>query len=97
MLSMVADKEGVELPDQAVEAEVERLRGSYRDNPRMLAYFESERGRSYLRSSLRRTRVVEELVDRWLAAHPEVGPLPHLEDNPATAAPEAASDEEVRA
>jgi hypothetical protein len=46
-------------------------------------YFESERGRNYLRSTLRRTRVVERLVDDWLAAHPEHPPIPHVEDGPA--------------
>jgi len=41
-------------------------------DPKLTAYFDSERGRSYIRSTLRRSRVVEGLVDEWLAAHPEV-------------------------
>ncbi len=50
-----------------------------------MAYFDSERGRSYIRSTLRRSRVVEQLIDDWLAAHPEHPPLPHLEDQASSA------------
>ena len=39
-------------------------------------------GRNYIRSTLRRSRVVEGLIDEWLDAHPEQGALPHLEDMP---------------
>ena len=46
-----------------------------------MAYFDSDRGRSFIRSTLRRSRLVEKLVDEWLAAHPEHQPLPHLEDD----------------
>jgi hypothetical protein len=34
-----------------------------------------------VRSTLRRSRVVEQLVDGWLAAHPEHPAIPHLEDD----------------
>jgi DNA-nicking Smr family endonuclease len=30
---------------------------------------------------MRRSAVVERIVDEWLAAHPEVGPVPHLEND----------------
>jgi hypothetical protein len=33
------------------------------------SYLDSERGRGYIRSQLRRSQVVEELVDRWIADH----------------------------
>ena len=46
-----------------------------------MAYFESERGRSFIRSTLRRSRLVEKLVDEWLAAHPDHPALPHMEDD----------------
>ncbi len=85
VLSKIADHEGFEVSDSDIEAEIARARTRYADNPRLLSYFESERGRSYLRSTMRRTQVVERLVDRWLEAHPEVGPLPHLEDDSARA------------
>ena len=46
-----------------------------------VAYFESARGRSFIRSTLRRSRVVEQLVESWLAAHPGHPGIPHLEDD----------------
>ena len=85
VLSKIADVEGVTVPDAEVEAEVARGRERYADEPSLLAYFDSERGRAYIRSTLRRSRVVEGLIDEWLAAHPEHVPLPHLEDGPESA------------
>jgi trigger factor len=86
VLSAVADAESVTISDAEVAAEIERARVRNPENPKLTSYFESARGRAYLRSTLRRSRVVETLVDRWLAAHPEVGPLQHLEDQEGTAA-----------
>jgi trigger factor len=85
VLSKVADDEGVEVPDEAVDAEVAQGRERYAGDQRLISYFESERGRSFIRSTLRRSRVVETIIDGWLAAHPEHPPLPHLEDQPASA------------
>jgi trigger factor len=82
VLSKVADAEGVTVPDPIVEAEVARGRERYADDARLQTYFDSERGRAYIRSTLRRSRVVEGLIDDWLAGHPEHQPLPHLEDAP---------------
>jgi trigger factor len=88
VLSAVADAEGVEAPEAEVEAEIARARERNPENPKLVSYFESPRGRAYLRSTIRRSRVVEQLIDRWLAAHPEIGPVPHLEDDgPAATAP----------
>jgi trigger factor len=84
VLGKVAEAEGVVVPDDDIEAEVATGRERYARDPRMLAYFESERGRSYIRSTLRRSRVVEQLIDGWLTAHPDHVPLPHLEDAPAS-------------
>lgn len=78
VLTAIARVEGVEVPDAAIEAEVARARERYRD-AKTIAYFESERGRDFIRSTLRRTRVVEKLVDDWLVAHPDHPPIPHLE------------------
>ncbi len=83
VLSKVAEAEGVTVPESDVEAEVERARSRYGDQPRLMRYFESERGRNYIRSTLRRTRVVEKLIDEWLAEHPDHPPIPHLEDDAA--------------
>jgi trigger factor len=80
-LSRIADVEGIEVPDGDVEAEVERARSRYESSPRLVRYFESDRGRNYIRSTLRRTKIVERLIDDWLAAHPDQAPIPHVEDD----------------
>ena len=85
VLSAVADAEKVVVPDLDVDAEVERGRERYASDQRLTEYFDSERGRSYIVSTLRRSRVVETLIDAWLTAHPEHPALPHIEDAPASA------------
>jgi hypothetical protein len=89
-LTKIAEAEGIEVPDADVEAEIDKARARYQD-PKTVRYFESERGRNFIRSSLRRSRTVETLVDRWLAAHPDHPALPHLED----VAPSALDDPEA--
>jgi len=79
VLTEIARAEHIDVPDEAIESEVQKARERYQD-PRTVAYFESERGRDFIRSTLRRTRVVEKLVDDWLAAHPDHPTIPHLED-----------------
>ncbi|HYH92896.1 MAG TPA: trigger factor [Candidatus Saccharimonadales bacterium] len=93
VLTKVADAEGIEVPEAAVDAEIEAGRQRYAGDQRLLSYFESERGRAFIRSTLRRSRVVEVLIDQWLAAHPEHQPLPHLEDG----APSALDNEQAQA
>ncbi|HEX2470303.1 MAG TPA: trigger factor [Candidatus Limnocylindrales bacterium] len=97
VLSKIADEEGLTVPDADVEAEVEQGRERYAGDARLLAYFDSERGRSFIRSTLRRSRVVERLIDEWLAAHPDHPALPHLEDAPGSAVADAPveSDAEI--
>jgi trigger factor len=80
VLSEIAKAKGVEVPDSDVQAEIERARSRYSDSPNLIRYFESERGRNYIRSTFRRSRTVEHLIDEWLAAHPEAPRLPHLEE-----------------
>ncbi|HXG25452.1 MAG TPA: trigger factor [Candidatus Binatia bacterium] len=80
VLTRIAEAEGLEIPDRDVEAEVRKARARYGNDRKTIAYFESERGRSFIRSTLRRSRLVEKLVDEWLAAHPDHPPIPHLED-----------------
>ena len=90
VLTKIAEDEGVEIADREVEAEVARARERYGNDRKTTAYFESERGRSFIRSTLRRSRLVEKLVDEWLAAHPDHPPLPHLEDDePVVLEPDA--------
>jgi FKBP-type peptidyl-prolyl cis-trans isomerase (trigger factor) len=81
VLSKVAEAEGVTVTDGDVEAEVQKARERYGNERKTVSYFESDRGRSFIRSTLRRSRVVEKLIDEWLAAHPEQPPIPHLEDD----------------
>ncbi len=83
VLSKIAEVEGLEIDDAAIEAEIARGRDRYAGDQKLTTYFESDRGRSYIRSTLRRSRVVEKLVDDWLAAHPDHPAIPHVEDGPA--------------
>ena len=85
VLSKVADVEGIEVPEADIQAEIDRGRDRYAADPKLVAYFESERGQAFIRSSLRRSRVVETIIDSWLAEHPDHPPLPHLEDGPGSA------------
>ena len=91
VLSKIAETEGIDVPDSDVEEQVELARQRYQDR-KTVAYFESERGRNFIRSTLRRTRLVESLVDRWLAAHPEHPALPHLEDDAPSAVDAAGAE-----
>jgi trigger factor len=81
VLSKVAEAEGVAISDADVDAEVGKARGRYGNDRKTVTYFESARGRGFIRSTLRRSRVVEQLVDSWLATHPDHPPIPHLEDD----------------
>ena len=91
MLSKIAETEGIDVPDSDVEAQIELARQRYQD-PKTVRYFESDRGQSFIRGTLRRTRVVETLVDRWLAAHPDQPALPHLEDDAPSAVDAAGAE-----
>jgi trigger factor len=77
VLGAIADREAVEVPEAAVEAEVAAVRADGAASAEMRSYLDSERGRAYIRSQLRRSQVVEELVDRWIAAHPEFEAVQH--------------------
>jgi trigger factor len=81
VLSEIAEKEGVEVDEAALDAEIARSRERYASNPRLVAYLESPRGRAYTRSLLRRSQTVETLIDRWIEAHPEFSHVQHLHDD----------------
>lgn len=83
VLSKIAEAEGLVVGDAEVAEEVARGRARYANDAKLARYFDSERGRSFIRSTLRRSRIVEKLVDDWLAAHPDHPALPHVEDAPA--------------
>jgi trigger factor len=91
VLSRIAEAEGIEVPEADVDAEVARSRERYARDRKLVGYFESERGRNFIRSTLRRTRTVERLVDDWLAAHPEHPALPHADDDAAPISEHAAA------
>jgi trigger factor len=80
VLSKIGDVEGITADEADVEAEIQRGRERYAGDQKLLQYFESERGRNFIRSTIRRTTVVERLVDEWLAAHPDHPRLPHVEE-----------------
>ena len=92
VLSKVAETEGITVPEAAVDVEVAQGRERYAGDARLMEYFGSERGRAFIRSTLRRSRVVETIIDGWLVDHPEHQPLPHLED-----APSAIDDDQAQA
>jgi trigger factor len=93
-LGAIADAENVTVPDEAIEAEIEKSRqtaareagGDAKRESRLITYLESDRGRSYIRSQLRRTQTVEGLMDRWIAEHPEFSHVQHVEDQPGSGA-----------
>lgn len=96
VLTQVADAEGIEISDRDIDREIRQARERYGDDRRTMGYFESDRGRSFIRSTLRRSRLIEKLIDEWLAAHPEHPPLPHLEDSePMELQPDVTAESEA--
>ncbi len=93
VLSEIARARGVEVPETDVDGEIDRARSRYAGNPNLVRYFESERGRNYIRSTFRRSRTVEQLVDEWLAAHHDFPRLPHIEESDASSPVAQASAE----
>jgi trigger factor len=85
VLSKVAEAEGVTVTEEEIQEEIEKGRQRYSGDAKLIRYFESERGQNFIRSTLRRSKTVEQLVDGWLAAHPDHPALPHVEDGPASA------------
>ena len=96
-LSEIARAKKVEVPESDVVGEITRARQRYASNPALIRYFESERGRNYIRSTFRRTRTVELLVDEWLAAHPESPRLPHIEETEGSSPVERSTAESAAA
>jgi trigger factor len=83
VLSSVAGAEGVEVPEELIDEEVERARPQTQGQRKLEAYLTSERGRRAIRASLRRSLVVERLVDEWFDAHPKAWPT-WAPERPAT-------------
>jgi trigger factor len=81
VLGEIAERENIEISDAELEAEADRSRERYAGNPKLVAYLDSARGRSYTRSLLRRSKTVETLIDRWIEQHPEYKDVKHLHDD----------------
>jgi trigger factor len=81
VLSAIADQENIDISEEELAEELEKSRSRYADNPRLLSYLESARGRTYTRSLLRRSKTVETLIDRWIADHPEFSNVQHVESS----------------
>lgn len=77
VLGSIADAEEVSVSEADVEAEIAYVRTDESAGRSITEYLESERGRSYIRSQLRRSQVVEDLVERWIEAHPEFAAVQH--------------------
>lgn len=80
VLAEIAKVKGVEVTEADVEAEVAQARVNYANDRSTVEYFESESGRGYIRSTMRRSRTVEQLIDEWLAAHPDAPRLRHHDE-----------------
>lgn len=79
VLGEIATREGIDVPDRDIIDEVIRAKARYASELKLATYFDTPRAHAAIRSSLRRSRVVEAIIDRWLAAHPEHPAIPHAE------------------
>ena len=77
VLGAIADKEDVTISDEQVQAEVDRVNADAEATDQIKEYLDSDRGRTYIRSQLRRSQTVEMLGDRWIEAHPEYENVQH--------------------
>ena len=77
VLGAIADKEEVVVSDEEVQAEIDRVNADPNAGDSIKTYLDSDRGRNYIRSQLRRSQVVEMLADRWIEAHPDFEQVQH--------------------
>lgn len=77
VLGAIADKEEVTVSDADVEAEIAHVRADDSAGESITDYLDSDRGRGYIRSQLRRSQVVELLLDRWIETRPEFSEVQH--------------------
>lgn len=89
VLSAIAEKEGIDASEVAIEAEIADQLQRYGDDKQLREYLSSRRGRSYLRMTLRNRTLVNSLVDRSLGTDG----APSDEDVATDAAPLAAESE----
>jgi len=77
VLGAIAEKEEITVSGEDVQAEVDRVNADPEATEQIKAYLDSDRGRNYIRSQLRRSQTVEMLADRWIEAHPEFENVQH--------------------
>lgn len=80
VLNAIADRESVVIDDRTVRDEIDRTLRQNPDDRRLAEFLRSARGRDYVRNTLRRSRVVEDIIDRWIEAHPAFKDVRHVED-----------------
>ena len=64
VLSSIAEKEGVDATDEAIDAEIADQLARYDDDPKLREYLTSRRGRAYLRMTIRNRTLVDTLIER---------------------------------
>jgi trigger factor len=77
VLGAIAEKEEVVVSEEDIQAEIDRVVADPDAGDSIKDYLASDRGRSYIRSQLRRSQTVELLADRWIEAHPEFENVQH--------------------
>jgi trigger factor len=85
VLSSIAEKEGVDVEDAEIDAELAEQLGPQPD-PKLAAYWASRSGRSYLRMTMRNRKLVDTLIERSLGSATETVETP--EPQPANAGTE---------
>ena len=73
VLSAIAEKEGIDASDEAIDAEIAEQMERYGEDAKLREYLTSRRGRSYLRMTIRNRTLVETLVDRALGTDASAG------------------------
>ena len=82
VLSSIAEKEGIDVDDTEIDAELAEQLGPQPD-PKLAAYWASRSGRSYLRMTMRNRKLVDTLIERSVGSAAETP-----EPQPATAGTE---------
>ena len=77
VLGAIAEKEEVTVDEADVQAEIDRVLADPNAGDNIKEYLDSDRGRNYIRSQLRRSQTVEMLADRWIEAHPDFANVQH--------------------
>jgi len=91
VLSAVAGAEGIQVPEELIDEEVRRAQPQVQGQRKLEAYLASERGRRAIRASLRRSLVVEKIVEDWFDGNPGAWPAWGPERPPRPAASAALS------